>query len=466
MTKLILQIDTATGLVEAIDHAGKTTGVHGVGAGTIASVSTANKSIYVDKEATGAADGTSWADAFTTIQDAINSMEDVVIHAYTIYVRDGTKKTGTADENTANHLVDDGNSQFVSGDVGKRVFNITDSTWGVVGSYVDAGDLGIVDITGANLDLFPDGDEDYVIEATPYRETVYLNSLPATHPTHAMLGSLTIRAEYYWQGDCEAQVNAGEILDTSADFTNVEVGDRVYVLDLNGANGRAQDYEYGTVDDVSQVGADIVRTTLAKTPTANWKYVIVKTEISGSDDGLDGGTARANCFISNLMDGFNIHGFYMTFADLYTVQITTGLSCAVNYNILENCDRGFFFSNCSRVTAYYDYISAIENYSVLLYSQTTALVRWCVVATGAGAAATSAFYQSYMEIGWCVLDAGNRGLRSNYLGFMHIRYSTITANVAIGLVVIYNSAIQTTLSTNNGIIPEDPVGTIEGAFIG
>ncbi|GAJ11060.1 unnamed protein product, partial [marine sediment metagenome] len=204
-------------ITDAINaHKDLTTGVHGVGAGTIGSVSTANKTIRVDKAATGEGDGTSWTDAFTTIQDAVNSLEDIILHAYIITVRKG---------------------------------------------------------------------------ATPYREQVELNSLPAVNPSHLILGSLTIEGEYYWYGDCEVNVGgAGEITDTGA-FADVLVGDKVFILDRNGANNRAQDCEFCVVDDISNV-PNRIGTDGMKTPTTKWKYVVVRTEISGSDDGTNGGTAR------------------------------------------------------------------------------------------------------------------------------------------------------------------------------
>jgi hypothetical protein len=49
-----------------------------------ATVSIENKDIYVDKEAAGEADGTSWGDAFATIQDAVDSIPDILVHEYTM----------------------------------------------------------------------------------------------------------------------------------------------------------------------------------------------------------------------------------------------------------------------------------------------------------------------------------------------------------------------------------------------
>ncbi len=78
---------------------------------------------------------------------------------------DTEKKTGTADFDAANKLHDTG--EFLSGAiwvVGRRVFNVTDGTWGWVKARDDDDTLSIMDAAGADLDLFPDGDEDYVIE--------------------------------------------------------------------------------------------------------------------------------------------------------------------------------------------------------------------------------------------------------------------------------------------------------------
>lgn len=450
---------------EIATHDALITDTHGVGTGTITSVSTANKDIHVDKEATGADDGTSWADAFTTIQDAVDSMEDLIIHAYTISVRDGTKKTGTADENTANHLVDDANSQFVVGDVGKRVFNVDDGTWGVVTAYNDAGDLTLA------ADTFPDGDEDYVMEATPYRETVYLNSNPTVNPAHLVLGSVLIRAEFYFNASCDANAVAGAIVDASYDFSDIEVGDRCWVLDLNGANDRAQDYEYGTIDDVTNAATGTLGTTLTKTPTTNWKYGIVKTEISGSDDGTNPGTARNYIFLGAAIDKVSIYGFYMTFSNTQAVHFHTGSDgVAARYNALEDCDNGLRCLGHSSATYIYNYIE-VDEYALWVEYESVADINYNVIYTKTGTErAIYVVRHSYAKIQRNNIDtaaggADGEGLIAWYNSMVEISRCNITNGFLTGINANLNSAVDDVVNTNNATIPEVPAGTSEGAYI-
>lgn len=365
-----------------------TTGVHGVGAGTIGSVSTANKTIYVDKAATGAADGTSWTDAFTTIQAAVDSVEDIIIHDYTIQVREG---------------------------------------------------------------------------ATPYRETIYLNSDPANYPAHLILGSLTIEGEFYLQGDCEANVGgAGEITDTGA-FGDVAVGDKVYVLYINPVGPKAEDYEVCTVDDIANA-PNRIGTDGAKTPTTNWIYVIVRTEISGSDDGTDGGTARDNCFNLVSIDNVNIYGFFMTFSDTYAVSLGNSRNCEVKYAILEDCDQGVFVPAKTEVTVWYIAFPTSSMGNGLVVS-TTAILDARYVAIEAASYCVTCYRLSRSDIRYAIFGSSTYGLYCVDLSNSEMDYTTIKNTVTTGLYARGNSYIKTSALTNNATTPIDPVGTTEGAYI-
>lgn len=447
-------------------HAGLTTGVHGVGAGTIGSVSTANRTIYVGKEATGAGDGTSWADAYTTIQDAVDNNVDMLLHAYTIKVRNGTRKTGTADANVLNKLHDTGEFPAATTWVGRRVFNVDGTgpgdNWGVISARDSNDQLSIVDIAGVALDLFPNGNEDYVIEPTPYRETVNLNSDPANHPAANVLGSLTIEGEHYWGGDCEANAVAGRIVDTGA-FADVEVGDRIFVLDLNGANGRAQNYELGTVDAL--VDNNTIDTNLTATPTTSWRYTIVRTEISGSDDGTDGGTARDNCIIATGIDNITVYGFYFTFSDDAAVRFINSRTNIIYYCILEDTDGGIYAHSNSKVSIWYCYVTATLRFAVAGGEVSYIDCRYSV-ATAPSNYAIYGYRMCGVAFFYGYIFSSVQGVRPDDFSWIYLATSTIENTVTIGIYARYNATCKTLNITNNGTTPVDPVGTSEGAYIG
>lgn len=439
-------------------HAGLATGIHGVGTGTISSVSTANKTIYVDKEATGSGDGTSWADAFTTIQAAVNSLEDSDIHVYTIRVRNGTRKTGTADANVLNKLHDTGEFPAAITWVGRRVFNVDGTgpgdNWGVISARDSDDQLSIVDSAGAALDLFPNGNEDYVIEPTPYREIIYLNSLPATNPAKLILGSLTIEGEYYWNGDCEVNAVVGRIVDTGA-FADVEVGDRVWVLDLNGANGRAQNAKLGTV--TALIDNDRFDTDLAVTPTTNWKYTIVRTEISGSDDGVN--SLRANCFNSETINNIVVNGFYLTLTTAHAMNLIAS-KAEYCYCIVDST-YGINLGQSTSGTIHHCWLET-THYTVQL-SVSCVNIQYCCLKTSgtavyAEASSALPFYYNY-------IDGANLASDLRYGSAWYVYRGTIANTCNTGAYARTNSVVRLRQTTNNAVIPVDPVGTVEGAYI-
>lgn len=75
---------------------------------------------------------------------------------------DTTSKTGTADEDKTDALVDDASSQFTSADVGKWVRNTVDHTHAIVTAFVDAGELTL------DEDIFPDGIDTYELYSSSF----------------------------------------------------------------------------------------------------------------------------------------------------------------------------------------------------------------------------------------------------------------------------------------------------------
>ena len=69
----------------------------------------------------------------------------------------GTWVTGNANTDTTSHLVDTVNNQFAADMVGKRVKNVTDSTYAFITAYNSTSDLTL------SADIFPDGIDEYII---------------------------------------------------------------------------------------------------------------------------------------------------------------------------------------------------------------------------------------------------------------------------------------------------------------
>ncbi len=103
-------------------------------------------------------DTTTYTDAKVTVQveKSIKTVSDIVPRVVR-HEFDLESRTGTATSDTADALVDATNSQFVSGDVDKVIYNTADKTWAIVTAYVSATQLTL------SKDIMVDGDEDYQI---------------------------------------------------------------------------------------------------------------------------------------------------------------------------------------------------------------------------------------------------------------------------------------------------------------
>jgi len=236
---------------------------------------TAAMTIYVDIDAVGSGNGTSWANAFTSITDAWDSLPTIIAHDIEIYVRSGS---------------------------------------------------------------------------TAYNEQVDIEE-------RYVVGTVLIEGEYNWNGECEANVGgAGEIKDTG-EFAGVVVGDHVYVIDKNGANNRVQNYDIGLVDDITNI-PDRIGTDMSVTPSTNWEYTIVRTEIDAQ------GTEDYGFSIVSL-DNVTVQGFYIDDTDSYALRGVNS-RYIVFYNIITNdCDRGVSISKGANWNLRDCYIQATDSSVVL-----------------------------------------------------------------------------------------------------
>ena len=122
-------------------------------------------------------------------------------------------RTGSADEDKANALVDDANLQFLATDVGKVIYNTTDNTWAEVTAFVDTGELTL------SKDIFPDGDEAYEMfnENCRSNKDIYIGDVTDyVGGNHGVLEDDTYAPEYPLGTKRNVQVS-GDILTVLVD---------------------------------------------------------------------------------------------------------------------------------------------------------------------------------------------------------------------------------------------------------
>jgi len=428
-----------------IADSGETTGLNW---GKRATITTASATYYVDGTNGNDSNPGTQADPFATIQGAWDSLPDIIAHDITIIVEDNGRKTGTADGRVANHLQDDTNAQFAAGDVGKTVFNVTDGNFATITAYNDTGDVTL------DTDIFDNGNEDYVIYATPYREDVDISE-------RYVMASVTIRGEYYWQGDCEANVGgAGEIKDTGA-FGDVAVGDKVVVLDLSGADGRAVQGELCTVDDISNA-PDRIGTTGSLTPTTSWIYWIVRTEISGSDDGTDGGTARDNCFLLTSIDNITVQGFYLTYSDMYAFDTFNCRKLISYYMVFENCDYDLRVKGHSCFDES-DFIYFSGSYGCVV-EQSSYMTPWYCMYEGC-TYGIDVYRNSGAIPRYSFIKGCSYGVIVQLSGAVDFTRCTIDAGTTNGIYAFRAGFVFTSKITNNATTPKTPAAASDPAWV-
>lgn len=420
-------------------------------------VTTDDITIYVDSEASGDANGRSWTDAFTTIQAAWDSLPTVIAHDLTITVRAAARTTGTADSNVLNKLHDTGVFTGVDADWETRwVFNLTDETWGYVKARDSEDQLSIGDkVTGADLDLFPAGTENYVILGIPYRET------ELEVKGKYVIGSVSIEGEYSQYGDCSSFFTAvGRIVDLAAPFGDAEVGDAVFVYDYVGA--RIVNYDYGTITAITTTA--MIETDMAVTPDASWDYVIARTRLSGCPDGCRAGADND----AHLIEGLSVANITLKdFAvDTYgfSLELISCDSWTVERYITEPYGSVLWIELGSSI----DFQKAlIIGHVGLIVAENYATVNGknMVFDTVNTLIAVNLRKLSYAKLEQAYWDTASKAVSADENSAAYINQATISANTVIGLYARHNSAIKTAGLTNNAATPVDPVGTSEGAYI-
>lgn len=321
--------------------------------------------------------------------------------------------------------------------------------------------------------------------ATPYRETVTVQRVISG-------GSLTIRGEYYWSNQAASNSTANRLVKAAADdFTNVEVGDRVYLLQYSGtyAASVVSNSYVGTVTNVDNKASGYVTISMGSsiTPTAGWHYVICKTEISGSDNGTT--PTRAFCF--DIRSSTNIYGLILTLPSACAINCTGGnpnIYCC----ILETGERsGIYIKGKSIVGYVYNCSitgvahSAGTSYPTGVVSEgASCFIRYCRVLQTTTAGHTplmGALSQGYAKIEYCDLrslqySTSGSGIYSGLSGVVQLYFSRIKGHdgsnkLGTGIFALSGSQVQqsdntidaTTVTTAK--TPANWAATTDGSYI-
>ena len=286
----------------------------------------------------------------------------------------------------------------------------------------------------------------YCRDATnPYREEIAVGA-------KYVVGTVSIRGEFFISGACEAHaVGVGEIVDTGA-FGDVAIGDHVYAYRY-AANNRIDAYQICTVDDISNQPNRIGTDSAVNMNLTTWNYVIVRTHVSGSDDGTDGGTARTNCFKVVSLDNVTIEGFYLDFSDDDVMTFNNARKCEVNDCICNNCDDGISSASLSEIAVRRLYMNSTR-YGLVAYTLGYMDARYCVVGTThASYAAVLGGRAAGILLAYAHIYDGGLGLSSEDESWGYA-YAVVIAVIPVGMNAILNSSIRRLNCTNNATVPE------------
>jgi hypothetical protein len=200
---------------------------------------------------------------------------------------------------------------------------------------------------------------------TPYRETITIQRSIAG-------GSLEIRGEYYWYNQAATNATVNRLVKAAADdFSAVEVGDVVFLMPYSGtyqASSPSTSY-VGTVTDVTNRASGYVTVSMGSsvTPTAGWQYVIVRTQMDGSDDGTT--PVRNSCFvITGATTNVLIRGLNLVRSNSFAINSTNAVLTVQNC-ILQACKRGITISSSQFGSVQFCYIASTTTDSICALAQ-------------------------------------------------------------------------------------------------
>jgi hypothetical protein len=352
---------------------------------SISSKTTAAMSVYVDSAATGTGDGTSWTDAFTTIQAAINSLPVVLEHAVTIYIRKG---------------------------------------------------------------------------ASAYAENITIQQIVGK-------GSLTIRGEYYWYGECAAAATPSttKFNLTATDGAQIAAGDPVLIRD-----GYA-DYIFSTVKATVDKGSDVWEIELNDAlPTGNvgtgGYYTICKTNLAPTTGWTINNTP--SIAIRGLM--FTAGGtVIITFAQSSCILYDCFIDANVTYGIRSIQNSTVRIVN-SLIRAQYS-ISSVNKSSIIAGdngSGSYSSAIGCVLSSSSASTGRCLYALTFSEASALysvIYHQNGTAVYVSTLSYSIVSHVTIKTGTTKGIFALGNSYVATTSLTNNATTPNDPATSTDNPVI-
>jgi hypothetical protein len=295
-------------------------------------------------------------------------------------------------------------------------------------------------------------------------------------------GSLTIRGEYYWTGNCAAATTPGTTkfkTATHADGANIAVNDRVLITSSYGGAGAYNYYVFSTVKSVVDKGSNIYEVEL--NAAADWGnigatdyYTILKTEITGNTTitstrsislvalSIAGYITVTNAVLSALSFLFISSSTAAALTLTSKSAIATMRNCYVNsdvttrgaVNIGENSYLNATISPASAGGV--GDASAANVFAASALSSTA----YGTIMMIFGGKNTCNIKQSIIKA-----TAASCGFRADQLSFGYLHYCTIVTGTGTGVLATYNSSVVITNCNNSATTPKSPAGATDAAYI-
>jgi hypothetical protein len=284
-------------------------------------------------------------------------------------------------------------------------------------------------------------------------------------------GSLTIRGEYYWNGNCAAASTPSTTKFNTAAHTDgaqIAVGDIVLVTNGYGSTGTYKYYTYSTVKGTVDKGSNIWE--IEVNDAADWGnigsndyYTIIKTKVTGPLTYLK---TAGNSLIGMALENSGAAAECLTISEQSVVSViccsivggSAGVGCRIGsgstitdtrssyfkgtYGLISG-DASVVYVNTNPSNSYASVFETFASgYAVYITNQTTLSVFRCIL---------------YAPSGTGVYVRGGAGAT--------ISRCTIPTGTTSGIISIYGGVVVATTINNQATTPLTPAAATDPAYI-